>query len=81
MPQETFVRIPPNLLSREWVEKQAAANKPWSTTMAATSRRSRAAAAMIDLQNDVVVPLDQLKAIHKRMNEGARRCRATPRRR
>jgi RNA polymerase primary sigma factor len=72
MPQETFVKeFPPNLLNREWVEKQAAANKPWSTTMGRNIPPIQLLQQqLIDLQNDVVVPLDQLKAIHKRMNEG-----------
>ncbi len=72
MPQETFVKeFPPNLLNREWVEKQAAANKPWSVTMARNIPPIQLLQQqLIDLQNDVVVPLDQLKAIHKRMNEG-----------
>jgi RNA polymerase primary sigma factor len=72
MPQETFVKeFPPNLLNREWVEKQAAANKPWSATMGRNVPPIQLLQQqLIDLQDDVVVPLDQLKAIHKRMNEG-----------
>ena len=35
MPQETFVKdFPPNLLNQKWVEKQAAAGKPWSIIIA-----------------------------------------------
>ena len=31
MPQEIFIKdFPPNLLNLKWVEKQAAAGKPWS---------------------------------------------------
>ncbi len=72
MPQETFVKeFPPNLLNREWVEKQAAAGKPWSATMGRNIPPIQLLQQqLIDLQDDVVVPLDQLKAIHKRMNEG-----------
>ena len=34
MPQETFIKeFPPNLLNLQWVEKQAAAGKPWSAVM------------------------------------------------
>jgi RNA polymerase primary sigma factor len=36
-----FKDFPPNLLNLKWVEKQAAAGKPWSVVMGATSRRSR----------------------------------------
>ena len=72
MPQETFVKeFPPNLINRQWVEKQAAANKPWSVTMARHIPPIQLLQQqLIDLQSEVVVPLDQLKAIHKRMNEG-----------
>ncbi|MDD2729673.1 RNA polymerase sigma factor RpoD [Malikia sp.] len=72
MPQETFVKeFPPNLINREWVVKQAAANKPWSVTMARHIPPIQLLQQqLIDLQTEVVVPLDQLKAIHKRMNEG-----------
>ncbi|WP_442761791.1 RNA polymerase sigma factor region1.1 domain-containing protein, partial [Malikia spinosa] len=72
MPQETFVKeFPPNLINRQWVEKQAAANKPWSVTMARHIPPIQLLQQqLIDLQTEVVVPLDQLKAIHKRMNEG-----------
>ena len=35
MPQDVFVKdFPANLLNLKWVEKQAAAGKPWSATMA-----------------------------------------------
>ncbi|MGQ9723965.1 MAG: RNA polymerase sigma factor RpoD [Tepidimonas sp.] len=72
MPQEKFIaEFPPNLLNLKWVERQAAAGKPWSAVL----RRNIPAIQelqqkLIDLQAQVVVPLDQLKAIHKRMNEG-----------
>ncbi|MEY5097828.1 MAG: polymerase sigma factor RpoD [Pseudomonadota bacterium] len=72
MPQEKFVaEFPPNLLNRQWVEQQAGAGKPWSATMGRNIPPIQLLQQqLIDLQNDVVVPLDQLKAIHKRMNEG-----------
>jgi RNA polymerase primary sigma factor len=77
MPQETFVKdFPPNLINREWVEKQAAANKPWSATMGRHIPPIQLLQQqLIDLQTQVVVPLDQLKAIHKRMNEGEKMSR------
>ncbi|MEZ0307969.1 MAG: RNA polymerase sigma factor region1.1 domain-containing protein, partial [Ramlibacter sp.] len=35
MPQEIFIKdFPPNLLNQKWVEKQAAAGKPWSVIIA-----------------------------------------------
>ncbi|MFN3298462.1 RNA polymerase sigma factor RpoD, partial [Caldimonas sp.] len=72
MPQEKFIAdFPPNLLNLQWVERQAAAGKPWSAVLgrnipAIQELQQR----LIDLQNQVVIPLDQLKAVHKRMNEG-----------
>ena len=72
MPQETFVKeFPPNLLNLKWVEKQAAAGKPWSTVMARNIPPiQELQQKLIDLQSRVVVPLPGLKDINKRMNEG-----------
>ncbi|NIC40733.1 RNA polymerase sigma factor RpoD, partial [Aquabacterium sp. A08] len=77
MPQDKFVAdFPPNLLNRQWVEKQAAAGKPWSTVIARNIPPiQELQQQLIDLQANVVVPLEQLKAIHKRMNEGERMSR------
>nr|WP_232788557.1 RNA polymerase sigma factor RpoD [Macromonas nakdongensis] len=77
MPQDKFVAdFPPNLLNRDWVVKQAAAGKPWSTVMARNVPPiQELQQQLIDLQANVVVPLEQLKAIHKRMNEGERMSR------
>ncbi|HXE49358.1 MAG TPA: RNA polymerase sigma factor RpoD [Ramlibacter sp.] len=72
MPQETFIRdFPPNLLNQKWVEKQAAAGKPWSTIMARNIPPiQELQQKLADLQSRVVVPLAQLKDINKRMNNG-----------
>ncbi len=72
MPQETFVKeFPPNLLNLKWVEKQAAAGKPWSVTMARNIPPVQdLQQKLMDLQSRVVVPLAELKRINKRMNEG-----------
>jgi len=72
MPQEMFVKeFPPNLLNLKWVEKQAAAGKPWSTVMARNIPPiQELQQKLIDIQSRVVVPLAQLKDINKRMNEG-----------
>ena len=74
MPQEMFIaEFPPNLLNLEWVEKQAAANKPWSATMGRNIPPvQELQQKLIDLQKQVVIPLDELKAINKRMNDGER---------
>jgi len=77
MPQATFVKdFPPNLLNLKWVEKQAAAGKPWSTTMGRFIPPVQdLQQKLMDLQSRVVVPLDQLKDINKRMNAGERSSR------
>ncbi len=72
MPQETFIKdFPPNLLNLKWVEKQVAANKPWSVVMARNVPPiQELQTKLAELQARVVVPLGQLKDINKRMNEG-----------
>ena len=77
MPQATFVKdFPPNLLNLKWVEKQAAAGKPWSATMGRNIPPiQELQQKLMDLQFRVVVPLERLKDINKRMNEGERNSR------
>ncbi len=72
MPQDVFIKdFPPNLLNLKWVEKQAAAGKPWSTIIARNIPPiQELQQKLTDLQVKVVVPLSELKAINKRMNEG-----------
>jgi RNA polymerase primary sigma factor len=72
MPQETFIKdFPPNLLNQKWVEKQAAAGKPWSVIIARNVPAiQELQTKLADLQSRVVVPLAELKEINKRMNEG-----------
>ncbi|WP_395686971.1 RNA polymerase sigma factor RpoD [Caenimonas koreensis] len=72
MPQDVFIKdFPPNLLNQKWVEKQAAAGKPWSVVMARNIPPiQELQQKLADLQSRVVVPLTQLKDINKRMNEG-----------
>ena len=81
-PQELFIadfsgrdkaghKVASNLLNLKWVEKQAAAGKPWSAVMARNIPPIQdLQQKLIDLQSQVVVPLDELKGINKRMNEG-----------
>jgi RNA polymerase primary sigma factor len=77
MPQEKFVAdFPANLINLEWVVKQAAAGKPWSTVMQRNIPPVQdLQQKLIDLQSTVVVPLGHLKDINKRMNEGERTSR------
>jgi RNA polymerase sigma factor (sigma-70 family) len=72
MPQEIFIKdFPPNLLNQKWVEKQAAAGKPWSVVIARNIPPiQELQQKLADMQSRVVVPLPQLKEINKRMNEG-----------
>lgn len=81
-PQEEFIRdfsgydkngnrIASNLLNLKWVEKQAAAGKPWSTVLARNIPPvQELQQRLADIQSRVVVPLPELKDINKRMNEG-----------
>jgi len=81
-PQEQFIadfsgrdkhgnRVASHLLNLKWIEKQAAAGKPWSAVMGRNIPPVQdLQQKLIDLQSRVVVPLDELKDINKRMNEG-----------
>ena len=73
-------KIASNLLNLKWIEKQAAAGKPWSTVMARNVPPvQEIQQRLIDLQAQVVVPLDQLKDINKRMNQGEASSRSAKR--
>jgi RNA polymerase primary sigma factor len=70
-------RVLSHLLDLKWIEKQAAAGKPWSAVMARNIPPvQELQQRLINLQAQVVVPLDQLKDINKRMNEGEYASRA-----
>ncbi|MDM0013829.1 RNA polymerase sigma factor RpoD [Variovorax sp. J22P168] len=81
-PQEDFIRdfsgfdkngarTSSNLLNLKWVEKQAAAGKPWSAVLARNIPPvQELQQRLTDIQSRVVVPLAELKDINKRMNEG-----------
>jgi RNA polymerase primary sigma factor len=69
-------RIKSHLLDLKWIEKQAAAGKPWSTVMGRNIPPIQdLQQKLTDLQSRVVVPLDELKDINKRMNAGERSSR------
>ncbi|MDZ4238149.1 MAG: RNA polymerase sigma factor RpoD [Hydrogenophaga sp.] len=72
MPQEKFIAdFPANLLNLKWVEKQAAASKPWSVIMQRNIPPvQELQTGLMAIQTNVVVPLAHLKDIHKRMNQG-----------
>ena len=77
MPQDKFVAdFPTHLIDLNWVVKQAAAGKPWSTVMQRNIPPVQdLQQKLINLQTTVVVPLGHLKDINKRMNEGERTSR------
>ncbi|MBU3739299.1 MAG: RNA polymerase sigma factor RpoD [Rhodoferax sp.] len=87
-PQEQFVaefsgrdrqghRVPSQLLNLQWIEKQANAGKAWSSILARNIPPVQdLQQKLIDLQAKVVVPLDELKDINKRMNDGEASSRA-----
>ena len=74
MPQDCFLeRFPPNALNIGWLESEAAADVPYGAVL----RRNAPAvqelqATLIDLQVKAVIPFEELKAIHKKMDEGER---------
>ncbi len=70
-------KVPSHLLNLKWIEKQAAAGKPWSSVMGRNIPPVQdLQQKLADLQARVVVPLDQLKDINKRMNAGEYASRA-----
>ena len=77
MPQEHFVAtFPPNVLLLDWAVKEAAAGKPYSAVMGRNLPAiQELQQKLIDLQKRAVVPLDDLKVINKKMNEGEKSSR------
>ncbi len=77
MPQDHFIRtFPPNVMNQKWAEKEVAANKGYSMIL----ERNLPAVQelqqkLADLQSRAVVPLDDLKGINKKMNEGEKASR------
>jgi RNA polymerase primary sigma factor len=86
-PQDNFIadfsgrdkngkRVESQLLNLKWIEKQAAAGKSWSAVMGRNIPPVQdLQQKLMDLQSQVVVPLDELKDINKRMNAGERSSR------
>jgi len=90
-PQEMFIadfsgrdknnqRVASQLLNLQWIEKQAASDKKWAAVMGRNIPPVQdLQQKLADLQARVVVPLDELKDINKRMNEGERNSRSAKR--
>ncbi|CAM5796642.1 RNA polymerase sigma factor RpoD [Rhizobacter fulvus] len=77
MPQEYFIKhFPPNILNLKWAEKEVAAGKPYSAILARNLPPvQELQKKLTDQQARAVVPLDDLKRINKRMNEGEKASR------
>ena len=74
MPQEHFiVSFPPNALNPRWVDAEAKAGKPYSAALGRSAPAIHELQAKLGaLQAHAVVPLEDLKAINKQMNDGER---------
>jgi RNA polymerase primary sigma factor len=69
-------KVTSHLLDLKWIETQAKAGKAWSTTMGRyIPPVQELQNKLISLQSRVVVPLEDLKDINKRMNDGERNSR------
>jgi len=77
MPQEHFIRtFPPNVLNLKWAEKEVALGKGHSAVLARNLPAvQELQQKLIDLQARAVVPLEDLKQINKKMNEGEKASR------
>jgi RNA polymerase primary sigma factor len=77
MPQEHFIKtFPPNILNLKWAEKEIAANKPYSVVLSRNLPPvQELQQKLIDIQARAVVPLEDLKDINKKMNEGEKASR------
>ncbi len=77
MPQDYFIKnFPPNALNLKWAEKEAAAGKPYSAVLLRNLPPvQELQKKLTDVQARAVVPLEDLKLINKRMNEGEKASR------
>ncbi|HTP71502.1 MAG TPA: RNA polymerase sigma factor RpoD [Burkholderiaceae bacterium] len=77
MPQDHFIKtFPPNVLNLKWAEREIAAGKPYSVVLVRNLPPiQELQQKLIDLQGRAVVPLEDLKQINKRMNEGEKASR------
>ncbi len=77
MGQEQFIKsFPPNILNLDWAVKESNAGKPYSAVMGRSLPAiQELQQKLIDLQAKAVVPIEDLKSINKRMNEGEKASR------
>ncbi|HEX4895998.1 MAG TPA: RNA polymerase sigma factor RpoD, partial [Solimonas sp.] len=77
MPQEYFIKhFPPNVLNLKWAEKEAHSGKPYGAVLERNLPPvQELQKKLVDQQARAVVPLEDLKKINKRMNEGEKASR------
>ena len=77
MPQDHFIKtFPPNIMNLKWAEKEIAAGKAYSPILTRNLPAVQELQTKLsDLQSRAVVPLDDLKLINKKMNEGEKASR------
>ncbi|MCE2690457.1 MAG: RNA polymerase sigma factor RpoD [Rubrivivax sp.] len=77
MPQEQFVKtFPPNALNLAWAVKEASSGRPYGAVLGRNLPAvQELQQKLIDLQSRAVVPLEDLKEINKKMNEGEKSSR------
>jgi len=77
MPQDHFIKtFPPNVMNLKWAEKEIALGKPYSPILQRNLPAVQELQTKLsDLQSRAVVPLDDLKLINKKMNEGEKASR------
>ncbi len=77
MPQDHFIKaFPPNVMNLKWAEREIALAKPYSAVLARNLPAvQELQQKLIDLQSRAVVPLEDLKQINKKMNEGEKSSR------
>jgi RNA polymerase primary sigma factor len=77
MAQEQFIKsFPPNILNLDWAVKESNAGKNYSAVMGRSLPAiQELQQKLIDLQAKAVVPIEDLKSINKRMNEGEKASR------
>ena len=77
MPQEHFIKtFPPRALDLKWAEDEVAAGKGYSAVLGRNLPAvQELQQKLVDVQNRAVVPLEDLKAINKKMNEGEKSSR------
>src|SRR5690349_393081 len=77
MPQDYFIKnFPPNALNLKWAEKEVAVGRNYSAILGRNLPAIQELQKKLgDQQARAVVPLDDLKKINKRMNEGEKASR------